>query len=76
MDVASLFPLDLIEGHKWFLWAPGCNGTSNYQCTAAIENLGDFLFLGKILYVHFSGYFDGASTFLTPKLSLAALWTI
>jgi hypothetical protein len=25
---------------------------------------------------HFSGHFEGASTFLTPKLSLAALWTI
>jgi hypothetical protein len=25
---------------------------------------------------HFSGYFEGALTFLTPKLSLAALWTI
>jgi hypothetical protein len=25
---------------------------------------------------HFSGHFEGASTFLTPKLSLAALGTI
>ena len=25
---------------------------------------------------HFSGHFEGASTFLTPKLSLAALRTI
>jgi hypothetical protein len=25
---------------------------------------------------HFSGHFEGASTFLTPKLSLAALETI
>ncbi len=39
---------------------------------ADLENLGDyFLFLD-----HFSGHFEGASTFLTPKLSLAALWII
>ena len=25
---------------------------------------------------HFSGHFEGDSTFLTPKLSLAALWAI
>jgi hypothetical protein len=33
--------------------------------------LGDNNFLS-----HFSGRFEGASTFLTPKLSLAALGTI
>ncbi len=35
---------------------------------------------GRLFFVfgqiRFSGYFEGASTFLTPKLSLAALWTI
>ena len=33
--------------------------------------LGDNNFLS-----HFSGHFEGASTFLTPKLSLASLGTI
>ena len=35
-----------------------------------------FCFWANYFMGHFSGYFEGASTFLTPKLSLAALGTI
>ena len=35
-----------------------------------------FCFWDNHFMSHFSGHFEGASTFLTPKLSLAALWTI
>jgi hypothetical protein len=35
-----------------------------------------FVFWANYIMGHFSGYFEGASTFLTPKLSLAALGTI
>ncbi len=35
-----------------------------------------FWFWTNYIMGHFSGYFEGASTFLTPKLSLAALGTI
>ena len=34
------------------------------------------LFWANYIMGHFSGYFEGASTFFTPKLSLAALGTI
>ncbi len=36
---AQLLLFGPIEGHKWFLWAPG---TYNYQSTAVFENLGDY----------------------------------
>jgi hypothetical protein len=49
----------------------------NYQCTADFENLGNyFCFWANYFMGHFSGYFEGASTFLTHELSLTALWTI
>ncbi len=35
-----------------------------------------FFFFDKNFFSNFSGHFEGASTFLTPKLSLAALGTI
>ena len=35
-----------------------------------------FCMLEKHIIGDFSGFFEGALTFLTPKLSLAALWTI
>jgi hypothetical protein len=35
-----------------------------------------FCFWENYFIDHFSGHFEGASTFLTPKLPLAALWTI
>ncbi len=35
-----------------------------------------FSFWANYLMGHFEGHFEGASTFLTPKLSLAALGTI
>jgi hypothetical protein len=35
-----------------------------------------FFFWDNNFLSHFSGHFEGASTFLTPKLSLAALGTI
>jgi len=35
-----------------------------------------FFFWDNQFMSHFSGHFEGASTFLTPKLSLAALGTI
>jgi hypothetical protein len=35
-----------------------------------------FCFWANYFMGHFSGYFEGASTFLTPKLSLAARGTI
>jgi hypothetical protein len=35
-----------------------------------------FGFWANYFMGHFSGYFEGALTFLTPKLFLAALWTI
>ena len=35
-----------------------------------------FFFWDHYFLSHFSGLFEGASTFLTPKLSLAALETI
>jgi hypothetical protein len=43
-----------------------------------VKKLWDkIFFFGTItLLIHFSGHFEGASTFLTPKLSLAALETI
>ncbi len=35
-----------------------------------------FCFWANYFMGHFEGYFEGASTFLTPKLSLAVLGTI
>jgi hypothetical protein len=42
------------------------------------KKLFDIIFFGgeNHFMSHFSGHFEGASTFLTPKLSLAALGTI
>jgi hypothetical protein len=41
------------------------------------KKLWDIIFFGDNNFMsHFSGHFEGASTFLTPKLSLAALGTI
>jgi hypothetical protein len=36
----------------------------------------NFFFWDNNFVSHFSGHFEGASTFLTPKLSPAALGTI
>jgi hypothetical protein len=49
----------------------------NTNAPLIFENLGHY-FLGGANHIMgpFSGYFEGASTFLTPKLSLAALGTI
>jgi hypothetical protein len=42
------------------------------------KKLWDIIFFGgdNNFVSHFLGHFEGASTFLTPKLSLAALETI
>jgi hypothetical protein len=53
-------------------------GHKNTNAPLIFENLGYYFFLFWANYImgHFSGYFEGASTFLTPKLPLAALGTI
>jgi hypothetical protein len=53
-------------------------GHKNTNALLIFENLGYYFFWFWANYImgHFSGYFVGASTFLTPKLSLAALGTI
>jgi hypothetical protein len=53
------------------------NGTLNCQFTAVFENWVIIICFSENFFMgHFSGHFEVASTFLTPKLSLAALWTI
>ncbi len=45
-------------------------GHNNYQCTADLESAGDYFFsAGKLIMGQFKGFFEGAETFLTPKLS-------
>jgi hypothetical protein len=39
----------------------------NYQSTTDSEGAGDYIFGGKTLIIFF--VFEGAETFLTPKLS-------
>ncbi len=53
-------------------------GHKNTNAPLIFENLGHsfFWFWANYIMGHFSGYFEGASTFLTPKLPLAALGTI
>jgi hypothetical protein len=53
-------------------------GHKNTNAPLIFENLGYYFFWFWANYImcHFSGYFEGASTFLTPKLPLAALGTI
>ncbi len=42
---------------------------SNYYCTADSESAGDYFFSrAKHIMGHFEGFFEGAETFLTPKL--------
>jgi hypothetical protein len=43
-----------------------------------ILKMRDIIFFLRANYImgHFKGYFEGAKTFLTPKLPLAALGTI
>ena len=50
-------------------------GHKNTNAPLIFENLGYYFFWFWANYImgHFSGYFEGPSTFLTPKLSLAAL---
>jgi hypothetical protein len=53
-------------------------GHKNTNAPLIFENFGYYfvLFWANYIMGHFSGYFEGASTFLTPKLPLAALRTI
>ena len=53
-------------------------GHKNTNAPLIFENLGYYFFWFWANYImgHFSGYFEGASTCLTPKLPLAALGTI
>ncbi len=53
-------------------------GHKNTNAPLIFGNLGYYFFWFWANYImgHFSGYFEGASTFLTPKLPLAALGTI
>jgi hypothetical protein len=53
-------------------------GHKNTNAPLIFENLGYYFFWFWANYImgYFSGYFEGASTFLIPKLSLAALGTI
>jgi hypothetical protein len=53
-------------------------GHKNTNAPMIFENLGYYFFWFWANYImgHFSGYFEWASTFLTPKLPLAALGTI
>ena len=53
-------------------------GHKNTNAPLIFENLGYYFFWFWANYImgHFSGYFKGASTFLTTKLPLAALGTI
>jgi hypothetical protein len=48
-------------------------GHKNTSAPLIFENLGYYFFWFWANYImgHFSGYFEGASTFLTPKLSRA-----
>ena len=55
-----------IKGHK----------NTNAPLILKIWDIIFFWFWANYIMGHFSGYFEGASTFLTPKLSLAALGTI
>ncbi len=44
----------------------------NFLCTTDFENAKDYFFAGQLLFMgQFNGYFEGAKTFLTPKLSRA-----
>jgi hypothetical protein len=49
---------------------------TNAPLILKIRDIIFFLFWANHIMGHFSGYFEGASTFLTLKLSLAALGTI
>jgi hypothetical protein len=53
-------------------------GHKNTNAPLIFENLRYYFFWFWANYImgHFKGYFEGASTFLTPKLPLAALGTI
>ena len=50
-------------------------GHKNINAPLIFENMGYYFFWFWANYImgHFSGYFEGASTFMTPKLSLAEL---
>ena len=60
------------------IWALVAKGHKNTNAPLIFENLGYYFFWFWANYIlgYFSGYFEGASTFLTPKLPLAALGPI
>jgi hypothetical protein len=62
LQICALVPM----GHK----------NTNAPLILKIRDIIFFKFWANYIMGHFSGYFEGASTFLTPKLSLAALGTI
>jgi hypothetical protein len=67
--------LDSLKGfQKRALVAMGLNITNVPLILKIWEKM--FCFWVDFFMGHFTGYFEGASTFLTPKLSLAALWKI
>ncbi len=66
--------LGSINVYKYGLWSQWDIKLPMYHC---LRNFGTkFFFWDNHFMSHFEGHFEEASTFLTPKLSLAALGTI
>ncbi len=68
--------LDSLNVYKYpgmLIWALVAKGHKNTNAPLIFENLRHYFFWFWANYImgHFSGYFEGAKTFLTPKLSRA-----